>query len=830
MLKQIKSVILMVVLCTVDLSLAANSAVYEWRNVSIGGGGFVDGLIFHPCAQGIMYTRTDVGGAYRWNPASSSWVSLTDWIGRTNDNNLGVLAIGLDNNDTGKVFLLCGLYTSWWATSYAHVLGSSNGGKTFDVQTNLHFKVAGNGNGRQHGERLAVDPNDGKIIYITSQSWDSSGNYGNTLITFCGALWKSADAGKSFDSVKTGPTGNGIFVAFDSSSGTKGAATKDIYVSFDSSNSGKPAVWRSRDAGETWSVLSGQPTGSIPTHATVAGNYIFFSFNSTLDLSASSKASVWRFNKTSETWTEISPVKNPGYGYGNVGAYNKYPERLVLCSMNNWNGSEEIWLSTDTGNTWTKKLTTGTLDYSYAPWISPIAIHWCPIIQYDPFDSTSAYWAIGHGVFRTTNLLSSNPVWSFPDSGLEETAVCQMVSPPSGAPLVSALGDMDGFRHVSLDKAPQNRHLPSIGTTLGIDVAWMDPAVFVKVHDNPITNGGKTYGSISLDSAKTWTGFATQPPVRVASAENGWSGGGGNLSICISADASSILWVPVGPSVPYISKDKGATWTAAMGTDFDSVSITYARPVSDKVNGKKLYLANPSKGTVSYSTDGGSNFTIGSTVFDKMDSWEADKVSIAAVPGYEGDVWVTWGHDWSNPRGLYHSVNGGGSFTNISNVKDAWLVGLGKAAPGKTYPAIFLYGIVSSDTGIFISTDSTATWERINDDAHQYGTVGCLIGDPNVFGRVYLHGGGRGIIYRELTAIPISYTTARTASAKSFMCRAGSIVISYKGIINLMDFQGRIIRKSKSNKGCQILNISGLPHGVFIAQCGIETMHIVNVH
>jgi hypothetical protein len=810
-------------LCNVDVSMAANSAGYEWKNVVIGGGGFVDGLMFHPRAQGIMYVRTDVGGAYRWNPSSSSWTALTDWLGRENGNNFGVLAIGLDNNDTGKVFFLCGLYTAWWASAYAHVLGSSDGGRTFDIQTELHFKVAGNGDGRQHGERLAVDPNSGSIIYIASQPWDSSGDYGSTITTFNGALWKSVDGGKTFDSLKTGPSGSGIFVVFDSSSGTKGNPTKDIYVGFDKSNAGKAAIWRSRDAGQTWSVLGGQPGGSIPTHGTVAGDCIYFTFNSTLELSPATKASVWRFNKVNELWTEISPVKNPNFGYGNVGAYNKSPDRLILCSMNNWNGSEEIWVSTDTGNTWQSKLKSGVFDYSYAPWISDIAIHWCPCIHYDPFDSAAAYWATGHGVFRTTNLLSSKPVWSFPDSGLEETAVIQMVSPPSGAPLVSALGDMDGFRHVTLNKAPQNRHLPSVGTNRGIDVAWTNPAVFVKVQDNPMPNGGKTYGSISLDSGKTWTGFATQPPINAPSG----SGGGGNLSIALSADASSILWTPVGPAVPYVSKDKGATWIATAGTDFDAASMPYARPFADRVNGNKLYCANPAKGTVSYSTDGGTTFTIGSTAFDKMDSWEANMVSIGTVPGYEGDVWVTWGHDWSTPRGLYHSVNGGSSFANISTVTDAWVVGFGKAAPGKTYPALFIYGVVGGVTGIFISTDSAATWTRINDAAHQYGTVECLIGDPHVFGRVYIHGGGRGIIYGELTNAPAIRRAAKSASTISAMHRDGLLVTATRGVINLVDVQGRIVRSSYVYKNKHVLSLSGLPRGVFIARRDSESLRIL---
>jgi beta-glucosidase len=40
---------------------------YAWDNVSIGGSGFVSGLITSKTEPGLMYARTDVGGAYRWD-------------------------------------------------------------------------------------------------------------------------------------------------------------------------------------------------------------------------------------------------------------------------------------------------------------------------------------------------------------------------------------------------------------------------------------------------------------------------------------------------------------------------------------------------------------------------------------------------------------------------------------------------------------------------------------------------------------------------------------------------------------------------------------------
>jgi hypothetical protein len=96
---------------------------------------------------------------------------------------------------------------------------------------------------------------------------------------------------------------------------------------------------------------------------------------------------------------------------------------------------------------------------------------------------------------------------------------------------------------------------------------------------------------------------------------------------------------------------------------------------------------------------------------------------------------------------LGRSTDSGKTFELLPSATESYAVGFGKAAPGASYPAVYLSGKVGEVTGFFRSDDGGARFARINDDQHQYGGANVIIGDPRVFGRVYVAPGGRGILY-----------------------------------------------------------------------------------
>ena len=108
------------------------------------------------------------------------------------------------------------------------------------------------------------------------------------------------------------------------------------------------------------------------------------------------------------------------------------------------------------------------------------------------------------------------------------------------------------------------------------------------------------------------------------------------------------------------------------------------------------------------------------------------------MPGRAGDLWL------AGPASLTHIVDG--TTTAMADVTVAWQVTFGKAAPGHGYPAVYLWGRVKGGEGLWRSDDAGKTWTRINDDAHQFGVMRAIAGDPREYGVLYIAPDGRGVM------------------------------------------------------------------------------------
>src|SRR6185295_16416449 len=128
-----------------------DGAGYAWRSVPFGAGGFVTGFLFHPRRRGLLYLRTDIGGAYRFDETSQSWTPLLDHLSKADADLMGVLSLAVDPNDPDRLYAACGLYLDERLRPGA-LLASADRGATWQLHE-LGLHIGGNSPGRGCGER-----------------------------------------------------------------------------------------------------------------------------------------------------------------------------------------------------------------------------------------------------------------------------------------------------------------------------------------------------------------------------------------------------------------------------------------------------------------------------------------------------------------------------------------------------------------------------------------------------------------------------------------------------------------------------------------------------
>ncbi len=734
---------------------------YAWKNVVIEGGGFVSGIVVSPALSGLAFARTDVGGAYRFDPTNDRWWPITDWVGHSTSNEIGIESIAADPVDPNRVYLAAGEYLT---AGNGVILSSTDMGRTF-TPNDIGAPMGGNADGRSMGERLAIDPNLTSTLYFGSRNaglWTSTDS-AQTWTQVTGFCQPTAGDGGACAPI-TGETNGGVgsssssgtgygltFVVFDPSSGPSGSATPAIYVGVGVTTG--TALYHSTDAGATWQAVPGQPAGMMPHHAVLDGcGNIYFAYNNGSGPNGITAGAVWRYTMPSGAWTDVSPPTPSGTtgGFGGIAADPAHPGTLVVTTMDRWS-APEIYRTTNGGSSWRGIGLGAAYDVAGAQWLwwhgnSLPSAGWMGNVEIDPFNPSRALFITGQGLWSSDDVTAADSGavthWTFDDDGLEETVALDLASPPVGAPLLSGVGDIGGFRHDDLDVSPPGGMFdnPIFGNTTSLDFAEGAPSIVARVGTS--SSAGQANGACSTDGGTTWTPFATAPTATGNSAPS--SG-----SIAVAADGSSFVWVPKGGTPSYARNNVaastfGAAWTACTGLPAGALVA------ADRVNAAKFYAG--SGGKMYASTDGGATFV--PATFAQGTAAASGRPR--PVFGIEGEVWVP------TKAGLLHSQDSGATFASVPAVNGATAVGFGMAAPGQSYPAVYLAGAVSvgggatyvwgtyrsDDVAAWLSGAAVApTWQRIDDAQHQFGYINVLTGDERQYGRVYLGTSGRGIVY-----------------------------------------------------------------------------------
>jgi hypothetical protein len=723
-----------------------------------GGGGYVTGLIYHPTSYNVMYARTDVGGAYRWN-GGGSWTPITDGIGFGAGEGTyhGVESIALDPTDDNKVYMVTGLTTHSWDGSVlinGRIYVSNDRGASW-AHYDLPFPVGANEHSRAIGERLKVDPTNPSTMFYASRTaglWKST-NSGQTWTQT--GLSSKVLTGSEIMGLSTSPVGVEQ-IMFDNSNVGGGATTWNMYAFIAPDYVQKAGLtstlYKSQNGGATWTPVSvpSNVSGYYVPHAvrTSDGNY-YVAFNKNTGEGAGGPGYLYRFGGVSfgETWTQLATTTQGGYS--GVSVYGNGSTARIALTVTSWNaGQPVVQLSDNGGATW-REIADGMQHWGggYRGWVDDVEI--------DPTNKDHILHVHGGGVWETWNASDTNPSWDAPVNNLEETATLALVTPPAGASykFVNSAGDIGNWVQTDLATTPTRTPNSAWGNGDAADVLWSDPNYIVAAG---IISGGSTvaYGSWSGDSGNTWSNFASLP-----------AGASTNFADTVSIATTSrnnIVWAPAS-SIPSWTSNNGASWTQVSGLPTPNGGLNNAyRLVVDRQSPNKVYAFdgggawwNSTTGKVYQSTDGGHSFAlVQGSVAANFAPNEFGVSTMVGNPNASGDLWVADGNT------VYHSTNAGASWTKLSGfatvaangstgaLQGASRIALGKAQAGSSYSAaVYVVGTRGGVWGIWHSDDGGATWARYNDDAHEYGGIGVIAGDWNTYGRIYFSGSGRGVIY-----------------------------------------------------------------------------------
>ncbi|HVZ30721.1 MAG TPA: exo-alpha-sialidase, partial [Asticcacaulis sp.] len=591
----------------------AKSVAYDWQTIPFGGGGFVPGFVFHPKEKDLLYARTDVGGAYRFDSAVGRWLPLLDFLGHDDAELMGVLSVALDAGNPDKVYLACGLRLDAYGRDGA-VLCSSDRGATWSMTAlGNGVKLGGNAPGRGTGERLQVDPNQGDILFLgTNQN----------------GLMKSSNSGKSFSALGF-PSKTITLVLFDAKSGKPGSATPVVYAG---SGEGKGGLYKSSDGGGNFALLPGLPD-QFPQRAAIdADGNLYVSFSSGLTPGGADSGSVWCIDAAGKA-RDISPAATGGgnnFAYCGLDIDPNRPGTIVVSTMNRWAQGDDIYLSRDGGRHWKPVGPQAHHDVGDYHWLFNYLKsqekmgHWIADVKIDPHNSDRLIYGTGFGLWQTRNLGqidgTDEVTFTFDDANFEETVTLGLLSPSGGAILLAAMGDVSGAAYDDLSKGPQTGlFAPCWETNRSVAFAELAPQYIVRTADQ-----AKTSGYWSGDGGASWTPFASSPRVE-RDAKGNWHGSG---VIAISAKGTSLVWVPE-KEAAFFSLDKGKTWKESAG--WPVTRDVGLEAVADRAVDGIFYVLDRAGQNILISVDAGASFQPNIRGLPKIETYQHAR--LFAAPG-----------------------------------------------------------------------------------------------------------------------------------------------------------------------------------------------------
>jgi photosystem II stability/assembly factor-like uncharacterized protein len=280
-------------------------------------GGRVNGFAVDPHDRAKFFIAVASGGVWKTVNAGTTWTPVFDNYG-----SFSIGAIALDQKETNILWVGTGEYNSQRSVGYGDgVYKSEDGGRSFR-KVGLEKS--------EHIGRIAIDPRDGKVVYVAAQGplWSAGGDRG---------LYKTTDGGKTWKAVLSFSEHTGVtdVVLDPSNPDIVYAASWQRRRHFYTLINGGPesALHKSTDGGATWTRLrGGLPAGDLGRIgidvSPVDPNVVFATVEA-----AAQGSGIYRSGDKGATWERMSNQIAQGMYYGQIICDPKNVDRIYVPNV-----------------------------------------------------------------------------------------------------------------------------------------------------------------------------------------------------------------------------------------------------------------------------------------------------------------------------------------------------------------------------------------------------------------------------------------------------------------------------------------------------------------
>ena len=748
---------------------------YVYNSLSVPGGGFVTGFVFHPNCRNILYARTDIGGVYRFDFASQHWVFLSSRLTEFTHHLSQPISLALDADRPERLFAMCGDAHPRAEHGRSSLLISDDFGGHF-TEKPVPFRCNGNAPARSSAERLA---------YRRGVLWYGSQEEG---------LWRSRDDGDNWEQISfpeqqiaflsISPDEDIMLISCTGSSLAQGSSRgHTLYITTDYEHFEPLAV------PEPLQDARCDHDGFVACGIAWSGSRAYVSFSHgfrsgwggwndfACDNGGGFDGRLWRYDVTDGRLCfaeDITPDigfsdsensrRRLPFGMGGVDVNNGI---LAVCSVGGH--GDGVFISRDGGSSYEVIRSTDLARFDIdVPYLKPqynggrVPLHWMSCLRFDPFNADFAVINTGTGVFALRDAVTQ-PRISTLCYGMEETVHMNIYGVSGGKnSVIDLVGDLGGFAFRDVTKPCENSFADADGhryiTCLNADFLTSDPDTFIATARGNWT--GQTQGGVILtrDGGDSFThigypvGISERldeviDGIRKPNTNSGWA--------AISADGSTILWtlaykwmqLPCFGAVRY--DVNSGSFRKVRVFDFNSNDISDSEKTikifSDRLDARRFY---------GFGEDGQLYASIDKGIcFSEVEVFGLPRCRMSGIDGYKGCE-IRF-HPYRSGV-CYAALNGHGLWriefadcnayaVRITSEGDfVRTVGFGR---GDEEPALYISGTLFGEYGFWRSFDGGVSWSRINTDEQMFGHIVSMDGDLSRHGRVYIATGCHGGLY-----------------------------------------------------------------------------------